>query len=92
MDDVLALLLALAASPEDIEILLISLTYGNVDVANCLRNTVSLFHHIEKEIAWRRQNGRHVGFECLSRSKPLVAVGAEQPLADQLMMADYFRT
>lgn len=32
VDDVLALLLALAASPEEIELLLISVTYGNVEV------------------------------------------------------------
>ena len=31
-DDVLALLLALASSPEQLEVLLISVTYGNVDV------------------------------------------------------------
>lgn len=30
-DDILALLMALASSAEDIEILLISVTYGNVD-------------------------------------------------------------
>ena len=31
-DDVLALLLALASDPEELEVLLISVTYGNVDV------------------------------------------------------------
>jgi inosine-uridine nucleoside N-ribohydrolase len=32
VDDILALLLALAAKPEELEILLISVTYGNVEV------------------------------------------------------------
>lgn len=32
VDDVLALLLALAANPDEIELLLISVTYGNVEV------------------------------------------------------------
>ncbi len=32
VDDILALLLALSASPEELEILLISVTYGNVEV------------------------------------------------------------
>lgn len=91
VDDVLALLLAFAAAPEDLEVLLVSLTYGNVDVPNCLRNTVSLFHHIEQEITWRREQGQPGGFESLQHTKPLVAVGAEGPLADQMMMADYFR-
>lgn len=32
MDDVLALLLALSASEEELEVLLISLTFGNIDL------------------------------------------------------------
>lgn len=88
----MAMLLALAASPEELEVVLISVTYGNIDVHNCLRNVVSLFHHIEKEVEWRKANGRPVGFEVLTRTKPLVAIGPEHPLADEMLMADYFRT
>jgi inosine-uridine nucleoside N-ribohydrolase len=32
VDDVLAMLLALAAKPEEVEVLLLSVTYGNVEV------------------------------------------------------------
>jgi inosine-uridine nucleoside N-ribohydrolase len=85
------MLLAFSATPEEIEVLLISLTFGNIDVQNCLRNAVSLFHHMEKEIEWRSKKGKELGFETLRASKPLVAVGAEEPLAEQLMMADFFR-
>jgi hypothetical protein len=88
----MAMLLALAASPEDLEVILISVTYGNIDVQNCLRNVVSLFHHIEKEIEWRKANGRPIGFEALTKSKPLVAIGPEHPLTDEMLMADFFRT
>ncbi|KAK8196770.1 hypothetical protein M8818_006937 [Zalaria obscura] len=90
VDDILAILLAFAATPEKLEVLLISLTFGNIDVDNCLRNAVSLFYHIEKELEWRRTRGISEGFETLRKTKPLVAVGAEEPLADQRMMADYF--
>lgn len=90
VDDVLAILLALSSAPEDLEVELISVTYGNVDVENCLRNVVSLFHHVQKEMEWRKSRGRTEGFEMLKRKKPLVAVGASKPLADQLMMADFF--
>ncbi|MCJ1439272.1 hypothetical protein MMC27_008664 [Xylographa pallens] len=90
VDDVLAMLLALAATPEDIEVLLISVTYGNVDVQNCLRNVVSMFHIIEQEIQWRNDHGFPSGFESLRRVKPLVAVGADCPLGDTTRMADYF--
>ncbi|KAK1058289.1 hypothetical protein LTR74_013490 [Friedmanniomyces endolithicus] len=59
VDDILALLLAFATLPEELEVLLISVTYGNIDVQNCLRNVVSLFYHIEQEIAWRERQGQN---------------------------------
>lgn len=90
VDDVLAMLLALSSSPEDLEVQLISITFGNVEVKGCLRNVISMFHVIEKEIHWRRQNGRPEGFEALKRCKPLVAIGADKPLGEQMIMADYF--
>lgn len=46
---------------------------------------------IKKEQAWRKDHGKPAGFECLTAHRPLVAIGAEGPLADQLVMADYFR-
>lgn len=67
------------------------MTYGNIDVQNCLRNVVSLFHHVEREIAWRKSQGRDPGFKSLFKNKPLVAVGPEHPLMDEMLMADYFR-
>ena len=70
----MAMMLAFSALPSELEVLLISVTYGNIDVQNCLRNVISLFHHVEQEIA-----------------KPFVAVGPDHPLADQMLMADFFR-
>lgn len=71
--------------------LLISVTYGNIDVQNCLRNVISLFYHVEKEITWRESVGRSSGFETLRRSKPVVAVGPESPLADNPLVAGFLR-
>ncbi|KAF2120878.1 Inosine/uridine-preferring nucleoside hydrolase domain-containing protein [Lophiotrema nucula] len=90
VDDVLAMLLAFSARPEELEILMLSITFGNVDVQNCLRNIVTLFHYIEKERAWRRSQGKPEGFEALNVRKPIVAVGATEPLAEQMMVADFF--
>lgn len=58
---------------------------------SCLRNVVSLFHVLEKELAWRKEAGRPIGFDTLRNTKPIVAVGAEHPLEDETLMADYFR-
>lgn len=52
---------------------------------------VALFHVIEKELEWRRARGQLEGFEAMLSSKPLVAVGAEHPLEDEMLMADHFR-
>jgi hypothetical protein len=40
-------------------------------LSSCLRNVVSLFHQIEKEMAWRKSQGRPEGFEMLKVIKPL---------------------
>jgi hypothetical protein len=67
------------------------LTLANL-VRSCLRNVVALFHVIEKELEWRRARGQLEGFGAMLSSKPLVAVGADHPLEDEILMADYFRT
>ncbi|OOG00940.1 hypothetical protein ASPCADRAFT_202781 [Aspergillus carbonarius ITEM 5010] len=90
IDDILAILLALSAKPEEVEILLISLTFGNIEVKSCLRNVVSMFHILEREMQWRREQGRPEGYDTLRASPPVVAVGAADPLEDQKMLADYF--
>ncbi|KAK8251954.1 Inosine/uridine-preferring nucleoside hydrolase domain-containing protein [Phyllosticta capitalensis] len=90
VDDVLALLLAFSAKKEELEVLGVTLTWGNIDVVSCLRNVVSMFHWIEKEMAWRKERGQPEGFDTLRKTKPFVAVGAQEPLADQIVMADYF--
>jgi inosine-uridine nucleoside N-ribohydrolase len=90
VDDVIAMLLAFSARPEELDILMLSLTFGNVDVQSCLRNVVTLFHYIEKERAWRESQGKPKGFETLDVRKPIVAVGATEPLAEHMMVADFF--
>lgn len=40
---------------------------------------------------WRREQGKPEGFDTLRAHPPLVALGAEDPLDDQKMLADYFR-
>ncbi|RMZ11528.1 hypothetical protein D0860_03369 [Hortaea werneckii] len=90
VDDMLAMLLACSCLPEELEVVLLSITYGNIDVQNCIRNAISLFYHIEKEIAWRKSQGKPIGFDTIRKTKPIVAVGPEHPLTDDMLMADYF--
>lgn len=51
-----------------------------------------MFHILERELQWRRENGKLEGFGTLRASRPIVALGAEEPLEEQKMLADYFRT
>ncbi|KAK5990610.1 hypothetical protein PT974_08879 [Cladobotryum mycophilum] len=90
VDDIMALLLALSASHEELELAMISVTYGNVPLQSCLRNVVAMFHVLEKELEWRRSTGRPEGFETLKASKPIVAAGAEHSLESEHLEADYF--
>ncbi|RYP42791.1 hypothetical protein DL768_010227 [Monosporascus sp. mg162] len=89
-DDVLAILLALASRPEEIDLLMISVTYGNVRVESCLRNAVSMFHVLEKEMEWRESRGKPLGFDVLRNGRPIVAVGPEHALEEELLMEDGF--
>lgn len=50
-----------------------------------------MFHIIEREMNWRKERGQPEGFDALRAFRPVVAVGAEDPLEDQKMLADYFR-
>jgi len=52
---------------------------------------VALFHILERELEWRRARGQLEGFDTMKIFKPIVAVGANHPLEDEILMADYFR-
>lgn len=86
----LAMLLALSASPEELEIVMISVTYGNVPLRSCLKNVVSIFHVLEREIEWRKSQGKPEGFEALKAYKPLVAIGPEHALEEEVLKEDGF--
>uniref|UniRef100_A0A8H7K3N8 Inosine/uridine-preferring nucleoside hydrolase domain-containing protein n=1 Tax=Bionectria ochroleuca TaxID=29856 RepID=A0A8H7K3N8_BIOOC len=90
VDDVLALILALSSLPEELEVLLISVTYGNVPVKSCLKNVAALFHIIDLEIKWRKAQNKPIGFSSLLDRKPVVAIGADHPLEEEVLAADHF--
>ncbi|KAJ3561074.1 hypothetical protein NPX13_g9085 [Xylaria arbuscula] len=88
-DDTLAMLLALASAPSDLEVVMISVTYGNVTLENCARNVMGLFKVLDHELEWRRAQGKtSLGFEALRTYKPIVALGPEHALEDEILMAD----
>jgi inosine-uridine nucleoside N-ribohydrolase len=70
------------------ELALISVTYGNVTLKRCLKNVVSLFHVLDKELSWRKANGKPEGFAALKAYKPTVAIGAEHALEEENLRED----
>jgi hypothetical protein len=52
---------------------------------------VTTFHVLERELKWRREHGKSAGFDGMTKFKPLVAIGAQEPLLDRVENADYFR-
>jgi hypothetical protein len=50
-----------------------------------------MFHILERETLWRQEQGRPPGFAALQAQRPVVALGAEEPLEDQTLLSDYFR-
>jgi inosine-uridine nucleoside N-ribohydrolase len=87
----LAMLFALASSPEELEIVMLSVTYGNVELKSCLKNVVTMFHVLDKEMEWRRSKGKPEGFGVLRAYKPIVAIGPEHALEEEILMEDGFR-
>lgn len=59
--------------------------------SSCLRNLVTLFSILDKENSWRKSVGKPAKFQLGSASKPIVALGAERPLAAIRTLADYYR-
>lgn len=89
-DDVVAILLALAAPASELEVMLISVVEGNVDVRACLRNVVAIFHILAQEVAWRKSQNIPATYEGVTQYKPIVAIGSDKPLHDMAENADYF--
>lgn len=52
---------------------------------------MALFHVLEKELDWRRARGQLEGFDTMKAFKPIVAVGADHSLEDEILAADGFR-
>lgn len=84
-DDLIAMLLGLAASQDELEILLISVVFGNVPVEKTLRNAVAMFHVLNLEMKFREDKGLPLGFEGFRTHKPIVAVGAAHGLPEDIL-------
>ncbi|KAF9268811.1 nucleoside hydrolase [Marasmius fiardii PR-910] len=87
VDDIVALLLALA-SPE-IEILAIVVSFGNTDLDSSLLNVLKAYQAVEDHLKkYPEHEARFPNF--FSSIKTILARGKDQPLAGRTMDAEYF--
>jgi inosine-uridine nucleoside N-ribohydrolase len=76
VDDVLALAVGFLTPPNDAEIALISVVFGNSSLFHTARNTITLLSVIDQEREWRMRHG----YRPPRSEVPLVAIGAEGPI------------
>jgi len=87
VDDILAILLALA-SPE-LQVLAIVVTYGNTDVDACYQNILRLYQVLSKHLVENPTEKQHWP-NFLRERKTVLAVGATRPLEGEIHSAQYF--
>jgi inosine-uridine nucleoside N-ribohydrolase len=86
VDDVLAILLALA-SPE-VDLKLLSICFGNTHAASAYGNTLKIYHLLAQEIA--KIPGAAERYSGYVKGKTALAVGADEPIGGTKAVAAYF--
>ncbi|KAF5370765.1 hypothetical protein D9758_002125 [Tetrapyrgos nigripes] len=87
VDDIVALLFALA-SPE-IEIIAIIVSYGNTDLESCYRNIFKAYQAVSREVETHPQAAERFP-NMFSDVKTILARGSDGPLEGDLHGAQYF--
>ena len=89
VDDVLAILMALA-SPE-IDVALISIVFGNTHAPVAHANLLKLYHLLAQEIsATSEAAGRYARLRSEGMEKTVLAMGEDRPIGGDKAVAAYF--
>jgi inosine-uridine nucleoside N-ribohydrolase len=83
VDDILALLLAL--NDPEVELKLISLTFGNVPLKGVQKNLFSMFEVLNRELSHASDQG--IRNKHHSKQLPLVALGSDVPVGGEVVTA-----
>lgn len=75
-----AMLLAMAALPTVMEVVLFTAVFGNVNMERSLTNILTMFNVLSLEMDWREKQGMPLGFEAFRAFKPLVSAGSNHAL------------
>ncbi|KAF4988781.1 hypothetical protein FGRMN_9575 [Fusarium graminum] len=85
-DDMVGLLMAMAAAPAVIQVVAITTVFGNVNVERSLRNVVSMFSILWQEMVWRKSKGKGFNYGVFKTSRPMVTLGAGHALGQPVIV------
>ncbi|KAF9164722.1 hypothetical protein DFQ26_001115 [Actinomortierella ambigua] len=93
IDDALAILMAMGA--DEIDLKAITLSYGNTNIENVTKNLFTILHMLAKEVDPARlatvsNQAVRARLERISKKRPVIAVGASQPLVHTSDYAEDF--
>ncbi|SCO55310.1 related to inosine-uridine preferring nucleoside hydrolase [Fusarium fujikuroi] len=85
-DDMVGLLMAMAAAPSIMQVIAITTVFGNVNVEKSLRNVVAMFHILWKEMAWRKGKDKSFSYGAFQSFKPVVSLGSGHALGQPVVV------
>ncbi|KAF4337737.1 inosine-uridine preferring nucleoside hydrolase [Fusarium beomiforme] len=85
-DDMVGLLMAMAAAPTVMQVIAITTVFGNVNVEKSLRNVVAMFYILWKEMTWRESKGKNFSYEEFKSFKPVVTLGSGHALGQPVVV------
>ncbi|SCV37113.1 related to inosine-uridine preferring nucleoside hydrolase [Fusarium fujikuroi] len=85
-DDMVGLLMAMAAAPSIMQVLAITTVFGNVNVEKSLRNVVAMFYILWNEMAWRESKDRRFSYGAFQSFKPVVSLGSGHALGQPVVV------
>ncbi|KAM0549479.1 hypothetical protein ACHAPJ_009465 [Fusarium lateritium] len=73
-DDMIGLLMAMAALPTTMQVVALTTVFGNVNVEKSLRNVVAMFYILWLEMGWRKDHGKDFNFQAFETFCPMVTL------------------
>ncbi|KAM0242202.1 hypothetical protein ACHAP5_007289 [Fusarium lateritium] len=85
-DDMVGLLMAMAAAPAVIQVVAITTVFGNVNVEKSLRNVIAMFYILWQEMGWRKSKDKDFGYGVFKNSRPMVTLGSGHALGEPVVL------
>ncbi|KAG9497542.1 hypothetical protein J7337_010403 [Fusarium musae] len=85
-DDMIGLLMAMAAAPSIMQVVAITTVFGNVNVERSLRNVIAMFYILWEEMIWRKSKDKKFSYGGFQTFKPVVSLGSGHALGQPVVV------